>query len=40
MEGVFGEGIRVRKGDAARQRVHFPGNQQQAAIFRECCPFN
>lgn len=30
----------VRNGGAARQRVHFPGNQQQAAIFRECCPFN
>lgn len=36
---VWGGG-RVRNGGAARQRVHFPGNQQQAAIFRECCPFN
>lgn len=36
---VWGAGS-VRNGGAARQRVHFPGNQQQAAIFTECCPFN
>lgn len=28
------------RGGAAEQRVHFAGNQRQAAIFGECCPFN
>lgn len=40
LEGVFGEGGSLRDVGASRQRVHFPGNQQQAALFGECCPFN
>lgn len=40
VEGVFGEGVALGTEAPPDLRVHFPGNQQRAAIFRECCPFN